>query len=152
AVSTRKLSDVISKMAFRGDINSYLDFFTENFLKRLSNRDLINFDEKYIKAMLLSTLFMSSFYLPVSEAENINGYTDIYLLKHPVKPDIKYEYIFEIKYVKTDASKTETETKFAEAREQIEKYKKDPRFADRGDIRFIAIVFEGKGGYEVREE
>jgi hypothetical protein len=70
-------------------------------------------------------------------------YTDIYLLKHPVRPDIKY--------IKTGAAETETETKFAEALAQIEKYKKDPRFANRDDIRFIAIVFEGKGEYETRE-
>ena len=130
---------------------SYLDFFTENFLKRLSNRDLINFDEKYVKVMLLSTLFMSNFYLPVSEDENISGYTDIYLLKHPAIPDIKYEYVFEIKYVKTDAPKKEVASKFAEAMAQIEKYKKDARFAGRDDLRFVAIVFGGKGDYEVRE-
>jgi hypothetical protein len=151
SVSTRKLSEVISKMAFRGDINSYLDFFTEHFLKRLSNRDLINFDEKYVKAMLLATLFMSDFYLPVSEAENINGYTDIYLLKHPFISDIRFEYVFEVKYVKAGASKETVDSKFAEAQTQIEKYKKDARFTNREDIKFAAIVFEGKGDYEVRE-
>jgi hypothetical protein len=139
-------------MAFHGDINSYLDFFAENFLKRLSNRDLINFDEKYIKAMLLSTLFMSNFYLPVSEAENINGYTDIYLLKHPAMPDIKFEYVLEVKYVKTDAAETEIEAKFAEARTQLERYKKDARFAGRDDVKFVAVVFKGKGDVEARAD
>jgi hypothetical protein len=150
AVSTRKLSDTIVKMAYDGDLNSYLDFFTEHFLKRLSNRDLINFDETYIKAMLLSSLFMSNFYLPVSEAENINGYTDIYLLKHPAIPDIKFEYVLEVKYIKTDAAESEIEAKFAEARAQIEKYKKDARFAGRDDVKFAALVFRGKGDVEAR--
>ena len=150
-ISTHELSRVISKMAYDGNINSYLDFFTENFLKRLSNRDLISFDEKYVKVMLLSTLFMSRLYLPVSEDENINGYTDIYLLKHPAVHDIKYEYVFEIKYVKTGASKEEKKSKFAEAFEQIERYKKDERFVNRNDLKFAAIVFEGKGEYEAKE-
>ncbi|MDR3013535.1 MAG: ATP-binding protein [Chitinispirillales bacterium] len=151
AMSTRKLSDVISQMAYDGDIKPYLDFFTENFLKRLSNRDLINFDEKYIKVMLLSTLFMSSFYLPVSEDEVTEGYTDIYLQRHPVKPDIKYEYVFEVKYVKTDAAAAEVEAKSAEARAQIEKYKKDTRFVNRDDVKFVVIVFKGKGDIEALE-
>jgi hypothetical protein len=145
-----KLSEAIVEMAYDGVINPYLDIFTEFFLKRLSNRDLINFDEKYVKAMLLSTLFMSNLYLPVSEAENINGYTDIYLQKHPVIPDIEFEYVFEIKYAKTEADEAEIEAKFEEAQTQIEKYRKDPRFTGREDIKFAAIVFKGKGEYEAR--
>jgi hypothetical protein len=88
---------------------------------------------------------MSRLYLPVSENENINGYTDIYLQKHPAVKDIKYEYIFEIKYAKTDSTDSETNAKVAEAEAQIEKYKKDKRFANRDDIKFVAVVFKGKG-------
>lgn len=149
-MATAELSETISKMAFDGDITPYLDFFTENFLKRISNRDLMNFDEKYIKVMLLSTLFLSRMYLPVSESENINGYTDIYLLRHPAMPDIKFEYVFEVKYIKAEASAGERTAKFAEAFAQIRRYKKDPRFAGRGDIKFAALVFEGKGSYEAK--
>jgi len=150
-VSTIDLTDVMSKMAFDGDFKSYLDFFTENFLKRLSNRDLMNFDEKYIKVMLLSTLFTSRFYLPVSESENINGYTDIYLQKSLSVQNLKFEYVFEIKYLKSGASKKEKDAKLTEALEQLDKYKKDVRFANRSDIKFVAIVFEGKGDYEAKE-
>jgi predicted nucleic acid-binding protein len=146
-VSTMQLSETLADMAYDGDIIPYLDFFTENFLKRLSNRDLQNFDEKYIKVMMLSTLFISRLYLPVSEGENINGYTDIYLQKHPAIKDIKYEYIFEIKYAKTGSTDAEINAKFAEAEAQIEKYKKDARFTDRDDIKFVAVVFKGKGDY-----
>ncbi|MCL2100380.1 MAG: ATP-binding protein [Fibromonadales bacterium] len=144
-ISTSELSATLREMAFRGNIKPYLDFFTENFLKRLSNRDLMNFDEKYIKVMMLSSLFASRLYLPVSEDENINGYTDIYLQKHPAVKDIKFEYVFEIKYAKTDATEAEVKAKFGEAEAQIEKYKKDPRFAGRDDVKFAALVFKGKG-------
>jgi hypothetical protein len=147
SISTRKLADAIRKMAYDGEIKPYLDFFTENFLKRLSNRDLQNFDEKYIKVMMLSTLFMSYLYLPVSEDENINGYTDIYLQKHPAVKDIKYEYVFEVKYAKTGATEAEITAKFAEAEAQIAKYRQDERFAGRDDLNFVAVVFKGKGDY-----
>jgi hypothetical protein len=150
-VSDNLLSEATEKMAFDGDFKSYLDFFTENFLKRLSNRDLIDFNEKYIKAMLLATLFTSNLYLPVSEYEITNGYADTYLQKHPAVPDIKFEYVFELKYAKTKATENEKEEKFAEAAAQIEKYRKDPRFAGRNNMKFVAIVFEGKGDYEARE-
>ena len=99
--------------------------------------------------MMLSSLFISHLYLPVSEDENINGYTDIYLQKHPAVKDLKYEYVFEIKYAKTDATDAEISAKLAEAEIQIEKYKKDERFADRDDIKFVALAFKGKGEYEV---
>jgi len=70
---------------------------------------------------------------------------DIYLQKHPAIPDIKFEYVFEVKYVKTDATENEIKAKFAEAEMQIEKYKKDSRFAGREDLKFVALVFKGKG-------
>jgi hypothetical protein len=146
-VNIRKLSDTLADMAYDGEIKPYLDFFVEKFLKRLSNRDLQKFDEKYIKVMMLASMFTSQLYLPVSEDENINGYTDIYLLKHPAVKDIKYEYVFEIKYVKTDASEIEINAKLADAQSQIEKYKKDERYANRDDLKFAAIVFRGKEEY-----
>jgi len=148
-ISTAELSNTFREMAFRGNIKLYLDFFTENFLKRLSNRDLMNFDEKYIKVMMLSTLFISRLYLPVSEDETTEGYTDIYLQKHPAIPDIKFEYVFEIKYAKTGATEADIKAKFDEAEAQIEKYRKDQRFVNRDDVKFAAIVFKGKGEYEI---
>ncbi len=89
--------------------------------------------------------------LPISENENVNGYTDVYLQKSLFAQDMNFEYIFELKYIKTGAASNEKETKLAEALLQLEKYKKDARFAGRNDIKFAAIVFEGKGDYTARE-
>jgi hypothetical protein len=150
-IDTTKLSQTIRDMAFRGEYKSYLDFFVENYLKRLSNRDLMNFDEKYIKAMLLTIFYQSNLYLPVSENENTDGYSDIYLQKHHAVADIKFEYVFELKYLKVNASRAEKDEALSQALTQIEKYKKDPRFAGRDDLKFLAVVFSGKGDYEVKE-
>jgi len=150
-IDTTKLSQTIRDMAFRGEFKSYLDFFVENYLKRLSNRDLMNFDEKYIKAMLLTIFYQSNLYLPVSENENTDGYSDIYLQKHHAVADIKFEYVFELKYLKVNASRAEKDEALSQALTQIEKYKKDPRFASRDDLKFLAVVFSGKGDYEVKE-
>lgn|GEM_PF-4932864 len=55
-----------------------------------------------------------------------------------------------MKYAKTGATEADIVTKFTEAEAQIEKYKKDERFADREDVKFAALVFKGKGEYEMR--
>lgn len=149
-IETSKLAATIKDMAYRGNIKPFLDFFVENFAKRLSNRDLAMFDEKYIKVMMLSALYFNRYYYPVSEQENINGYTDIYLERNPAIHDIKYEYVLEIKYIKTNTDKNKKNA-FAEAMTQIEKYKKDTRFAERGNVKFAAIVFRGKGDYEIKD-
>lgn len=158
AIDTPKLTSVIEDMAYKGDVEPYLDFFVEYFLKRLSNRDLRDFDEKYIKVMMLSSLYLSKLYSPISEAENINGYSDIYLARRNVTPEVKYEYVFEVKYIKkSDASETEIEKEFFDAMSQIEEYRKDSRFFRpasedvRDDIKFYAFVFIGKDRCEVRE-
>jgi len=148
--NTSKLTGTVMEMARTGDISPYLEYFTESILKRLSNRDLQRFDEKYVKGMMLATLFVNGLYLPVSEYETINGYPDIYLQRHPANGEIRYEHVFEIKYAKTGAADAEIAAKFAEAEAQIEKYKKDARFAGRDDLKFAAMVFRGKGDVEVR--
>jgi len=51
--------------------------------------------------MLLACLFQSLVYIPVSEIETNNGYIDIYLRRSPLLPEVKYEWIFELKYFKT---------------------------------------------------
>ena len=149
AIDTGMLSETIRNMAYDGSIKPFLDYFTESFLKRLSNRDLQKFDEKYIKAMMLTLLYVNNLYLPVSEDETVNGYTDIYLQKHPAKSGIKYEYVFEIKYAKTSASEAGIVSKIAEAKAQLSKYKMDSRFANQNNIKFAALLFTGKGDCEV---
>ena len=59
--------------------------------------------------------------------------------------------IEDIKYAKTGATEAEIKAKFEEAFLQIEKYKKDERFAGRSDLKFAALVFRGKGDCEARE-
>lgn len=155
-LSTGELKDTVDTMAYDGDIVPYLDYFTENILIRLSNRDLQKFDEKYVKVAMLSNLFLSNYYLPKSEDENTGGYSDVYLQKSPAIEGINYEYVLEIKYVKVNADKSkeyvekDIEDKFAEAFTELEKYKKDKRYADKENIKYAAIVFHGKGEYEMR--
>jgi hypothetical protein len=70
-------------------------------LEDLSNRDLMQMDEKHIKMIFLTLLGIDSTYFIQSEAENSKGYVDIMLKKKIQFKDItKFQWIIELKYIK----------------------------------------------------
>jgi hypothetical protein len=140
----------IEELAYGGDPKPYVEYVSVNIFARLSNRDLIRFDEKYIKIMLLNGLLQSRLYVPVSEMEVENGYIDVYLQRHPRLPDVRYEWIWEIKYLK-NKDEGEVTARRSEALSQLEKYRQSPPFALRTDVKFAALIFIGKKKYEVVE-
>ena len=70
----------------------------EELLNKVSNRDYIKFDEKYVKLMMLTYFSLSTAYMVKSEYEVEGGYIDIALLPNNVHVAENY-YIFEIKYI-----------------------------------------------------
>jgi hypothetical protein len=145
--------EAIWELAYRGNPQPYMDYVSQHIFSRLSNRDLERFDEKYIKIMLLNGLFQSKLYVPVSEKEVEQGYMDIYLQRSPRLPDIPFEWIWEIKYLKTgDETKGEAlQAKRNEARTQLSQYRESQFFAGRTDIRLLSVIFIGKDRYEIEE-
>jgi hypothetical protein len=94
-----KVNKAIKEMAIDGKCDLFIGYL-EEFLHNISNRDLIKFDEKYIKVILLS-IFMSNVYISNSEYEVEEGYIDVLLTKNKAFEDsIKYEWIIELKYIK----------------------------------------------------
>jgi hypothetical protein len=141
-------------MAFDDDYEPFFINFQKNFVKNISNSDLKNFSEKNVKFLLLSILFPTNLYLPLSELENSEGYTDVYLQRRSnLYPGIKTDWIWEIKYIKqADAKKTSLiEEKKREAIEQLMRYKTSNLFKDRTDVRYLAVVFIGKKEYRTEE-
>ncbi len=95
---------------------------TEKLLKGLSNRDYQQFDEKYIKVVMLSLLSDVDISIPHSEYEvGADGYVDIYL-QAAFEPDTSANYFFELKYVKASDSDTTQEAKEATGREELDTY------------------------------
>jgi hypothetical protein len=145
--------DTIDTLAFKGDPKPYIDYVTENIIRRLSNRDLENFDEKYMKVMLLNGLYQSKLYLVLNEMEVSTGYVDIYLQRSHLLPNIPYEWVWEVKYVKKKDAKNKKskilEEKRNEAREQLERYRKSYPFAGRTDVKYLSLIFIGKDDYEM---
>ncbi|MEM5242922.1 AAA family ATPase [Thermoanaerobacter sp. CM-CNRG TB177] len=145
-----ELRKTIEEMAYEGRIKPYIEYISQNVLKVLSNRDIINFDEKYIKVILITYLVNSKAYRPVSERETEGGYIDIYLERDIRIPDIKYEWLIELKYVKK-SEKDKVDKIKEEGIKQLKKYRESRGLKEREDVKQALLIFIGKDEYQVIE-
>jgi hypothetical protein len=148
-----ELKAAVRELAYRGNAVPFIDYVSRNIFSRLSNRDLKRFSEKYIKIILLSGLFQSKLYVPITEMEITKGYTDIWLKRSHQFPEIPYEWVWELKYVKKEDESNEAvlQEKRDEARAQLAKYRNSHLFAEHTDVRYLSIIFIGKDKYELSE-
>jgi hypothetical protein len=153
SLDSSKYKNPIYRLAYENNYEPFFEYFSKYIMKYLSNRDLQNTVEKDIKFLMLPIFFTSKYYLPISELENSEGYTDIYLQRGHLHPGSLSEWVWEINYVKqADAGNKELiETQQKKAVEQLQRYKDSNLFKDKTDVRFIAVVFVGKSGYAVKE-
>jgi hypothetical protein len=147
-LSVAELNEAIVALAMEGDVYRYIHYISQNAFAKLSDRDLRHFDEKYIQILLLSYLFLSRIYIPMSEYEAVPGFADIFLQRNSEFPQIKYEWIFEIKYLKTD-EEAKLSQKMQEAKVQLAKYLQSFRLVGRQGLRGAALVFIGKNRFEM---
>jgi hypothetical protein len=150
-VESLVLSKAISRLALEGDIHSFIKYVSEHAFSKLSDHDLQQFDEKYIQILLLAYLFMSKIYVPMSEYEAVPGRTDIFLQRNPNFPQVKYEWIFELKYCKTDAKENEISEKRKTGLTQLKQYAQSHRLGNRPNMKAALIVFIGKNKFEITE-
>jgi hypothetical protein len=68
-------------------------------------------------------------------------------------PDLPYEWVWEIKYIKKEEAKKEAfvKSKQEEALAQLKKYRDSYSFAGRTDVKFLSVIFIGKDQYEIEE-
>ncbi|MGV8147021.1 MAG: AAA family ATPase [Alkaliphilus sp.] len=144
--NTEELAKVIWQAGIDGDIKPFIEYISRNVLKKLSNRDLIQFDEKYIKAILFSYLTISNVFRPRSEQEIENGYIDIYLEKDIRTPEAKYEWLIELKYLKKSESKQIEKAK-EEGLKQLKRYASSIEFEGKKNLKKALIIFSGKSNY-----
>ncbi|MFW5972325.1 MAG: AAA family ATPase [Bacillota bacterium] len=146
--NVEELAKSIWQMGFDGDIEPFLSYLNEKVIKRLSNRDLINFDEKYLKVILFSYLISSNLYRTYSEQEVENGYIDIFLERDLRMPDVKYEWIIELKYLKKNNRNRLEEVK-VEGLKQLERYAGSRKFDSKSNLKKVLLIFIGKDDYEL---
>ena len=148
-INTVELNRSVQALAFDGQAKPFIEYISRNIFRKLSNRDLRQFDEKYIKIMMLTSLFQSAAYIPESETETDNGYIDVFLHRNQQVKEVKYEWIFELKYLK--ASVKNMEPYRLEAQAQLQAYSASSRMKDRKDLKIAVILFVGKNKYELFE-
>jgi hypothetical protein len=148
-IEERPLKEAIKALAFEGDISLFVNYVSENTFGKLSDRDLQRFDEKYIQLLLLAYLFMSKTYVPMSEYETVPGRADIYLQRNPLLPQIRYEWVLEIKYCKVSATAGEIAAKRDKGLEQLKQYLHSHRMEGRPDLKAALLIFIGKDKFEI---
>jgi hypothetical protein len=150
-IDASQLGRAIRSMAGEGNLHEFIRYVSENAFGKLSDYDLRRFDEKYIQILLLAYLFMGRQYIPMSEYETVPGRADIFLQRNPVMPNIRYEWVLELKYCKASASDADIAAQRDKAFEQLSQYVHSHRLQERDDLKAAAIVFIGKNKFEITE-
>ena len=113
----------------------------EKLLKGLSNRDYEQFDEKYIKVVLLSLLSDVNIYIPHSEYEvSADGYVDLYL-QAAFQPAQSAHYFFELKYAKAKATPAVLARKENEGVRAMQMYARSPAAQAIPHLQAYVLVF-----------
>lgn len=141
-----ELKNVIREMRIDGNIKSFINYFS-SIIQTLSNRDLISFDEKYIKAMLMTFFSVDGMYIANSEYENENGYADIFLTKSvQYESYINYEWLIKLKYLK-DSERGNLEIIKEEGLKQLKSYAESKRVSQKpgsSAIKKVLLIAVGK--------
>lgn len=146
--STDALNEAMLELAQENRITPFLKLI-ENALKALSNRDAMNFDEKYVKALFVGFANLANIYFIKSETEIEKKYPDIMLLyRKPILPN--YQFIFELKYLKkSEANQLESEV--ADAQKQLKGYLQSEEVKKLASLKAWVIVFVGDDIGQVKE-
>ena len=128
---------ILKEIALEGKIDKIVEVL-RIYLKNLSNRDLIKFDEKYIKLIFYCIAMNINSYFTKSEMEVNRNYPDILLVPRDRTKGYK-AIMVEFKYLKKGET-AKLEDKQKEAREQIERYSEFEEIKDIEGLRKYTIV------------
>ncbi len=128
---------ILKEIALDGKIDKIIEVL-RIYLKNLSNRDLIKFDEKYIKLIFYCIVMNINSYFTKSEMEVNRNYPDILLVPRDRTKGYK-AIMVEFKYLKK-GEKSKLEEKQKEAREQIERYSEFEEIKEIEGLRKYTIV------------
>ena len=112
-------SEIARQIAQEGKIDKMVELMRK-YLKNLSNRDYIKFDEKYVKLIFYCIAMNLKIYRIKSEMEVQRKYPDILLIPRDESKEYKAVMI-EFKYLKKEEA-NKLKEKQSKAREQIEEY------------------------------
>ena len=112
-------TEIARELAIEGKIDKAIELLGK-YLKNLSNRDYIKFDEKYVKLIFYCIVMNLKMYRVKSEMEVQRKYPDILLIPRDISKNYK-EIMIEFKYLKKE-EKGRLKEKQEEAKKQIKEY------------------------------
>ena len=134
-MKVERLNVYLSDLAINKDL-SVFHYIAEAIKSSSSIRDYID-GENFVKAYLLAYLNLNSFYELKSEVESNKGYIDILL--DPIKEEVPFGVIIELKYIKRSEPNYEAtlKSRIVEAKKQLNQYDFGKRYLK------IVLVFKG---------
>lgn len=134
-----------------GDIKSFVEYVHVKIIKELSNRDLMRFDEKYLKIILMIFASRENIYRVISERECNNGYIDLIFERHTYfKDKAKHDWMIELKYLKKEDRGNLPEL-LKVAKQQLSKYVADEEYRNNPAMKYAVVIFVGKDEVVVEE-
>ena len=147
------ISKMGSAMAYRGEWKPYLERIAADMRDTQPVRGSID-REIRVQGYMQCELGHLNFYLARPEMELSRGYCDFALFPERVHfGDAKHSYLIELKISKADADDADIAAKYAEALDQLAKYRADPFVPSlaKGTV-LHQIVFQFKGDELIRLE
>jgi len=127
-IEQSEYNQITKDIALEGKIDTIIEM-TEKYLRNLSNRDYIKFDEKYVKLIFYCIAMNLKIYRIKSEMEVQRKYPDLLIIPREAEKGY-YSVMIEFKYLKK-GEENQLEEKQKEAKAQIEEY---ANFEDIRDI------------------
>jgi hypothetical protein len=140
STETYSLQNVVLDMAQNGNYQPFFKMI-EELLEGLSNRDFIQFNEKYVKMAVMAYMYLAGVFYVRSEREVKNiGYIDVELLREPQNPFHHKEYVLEIKYLKEADKAQLTEVQQQAETQLLNYYQNDPELQSKSDLVLLTVV------------
>ena len=136
-VTESDYNEMLREIALEGKIDKIIET-VEKYLKGLSNRDYIKFDEKYVKLIFFCIAMNLKIFRLKSEMEVQKKYPDILLIPKDQSKDYKGVMI-EFKYLKK-GEESKLKEKQEEAKKQIEEYGEFEEIRDLKNIYKYTVV------------
>jgi hypothetical protein len=150
-IDLNRYEAAMKEMAFSGKWKPLIAYLVDRMETSMGLRDLIT-GEKAIQAFLNVYLGLSALYLVYSEKELKQGYADLVLEPFLAQyPGLKYSYLIEIKYIKSQGKKSELTPENLkkikeEAENQLNKYSMDEKFRKsigQTTLKKLVLIFSG---------
>ena len=136
-INESEYNEILREIALEGKIDKIVEML-ERYLKNLSNRDYIKFDEKYVKIIFYCIAMNLKIFRLKSEMEVQRKYPDILLIPKDKEKGYKGVMI-EFKYLKK-GEESRLKEKQKEARRQIEEYKEFEEIKELKNIKSYTVV------------